>query len=455
MIFMSSYDYIKDSLGIKDSEKINFMGAPICIRKDGKTYSTYYAKLIQKTTHCAYCNTVKDGNNIIIHTHTTSKIKLPPNGKKIPIILMLKKPRFLCKTCNKTFQLENSIVKPHNQISNQLKFNIFTDASFLMSESTIAHQNHVSHSTVNRIINDVANERRINYNWLPEVLCFDELKSTNDAEGAMSFGYLDHETGKLIDMLESRTLDYLLLHFQRYQRNVRRRVKYIVIDMYEPYVQLIKRMFPWATIVTDKFHIVQLVNRALNQTRIAAMKRHKEQHTKFKRYWKLILMDSSKLKSRSFRWCPSFRKYMTTQGIVKNIINYDAELKATYDYYQKILMAITNKDTELLKYLLDNPYESISDKMKTARKTLKKFIESVTAALETSYTNAPLEGTITLIKAIKRMAFGYRSFYHFRNRVMLILDYNPIKKQRLLKQKRKQEAQIRLEKKQNELKIAA
>ena len=450
---MSSYNYIKQSLGIKESENIKFIDGPTRVWKKGTTYDQLHAKLIQQPTHCVHCGVVKDGSNIIIHTHMPTTVKMPPNPNGNPSRLILKKPRFRCKSCNRTFQLENSIVKPHCQISELLAFRIFADASFLISETTIAYKNHVSHSTVNRIINKAANSRRINFNWLPEVLCFDELKSTKDATGAMSFAYLDHETGKLIDMLESRTLDYLLQHFSRYLRNVRRRVKYIVIDMYEPYVQVIKRMFPWAIIVTDKFHIVQLVNRALNQTRIAAMKRHKENHTKFKRYWKLILMDSSKLRSRSFRWCPCFRMHMTSQGIVKNIINYDDELKATYDYYQKILMAITNKDDTLLKYLLDNPFEGISEKMKTARKTLFKFIDSVTAALNTSFTNAKLEGTITLLKAIKRMAFGYRSFYHFRNRAMLILDYNPIKKQRNQKAKLKVQAEARLEKKQTEPKL--
>ena len=440
---MSSYDYIKQSLGIKASEEIIFIDGLPRLWEKGITYDVLHARLVQKATYCVHCGVVKDGNNIIIHTHITSKVKMPPNANGNPSRLMLQKPRFRCKSCNKTFQLKNSIVKPHHQISDLLKFRVFNDAALLMSETTIAHKNHVSHSTVNRIINDVAHDRKINFDWLPEVLCFDELKSTNDATGAMSFAYLDHETGKLLEILESRTLDYLLSHFSRYQRKVRRRVKYIVIDMYEPYVQLIKLMFPLATIVTDKFHIVQLVNRALNQTRIAAMKRRKENHTKFKRYWKLILMDSSKLNSLRYQWCPCFRMHITDSGIVKNVLGYDDELKATYDYYQKLLMAITNKDDVLLKHLLDNPYEGISDKMKTARKTLDKFIESVTAALNTSYTNAKLEGTITLIKSIKRMAFGYRSFYHFRNRVMLILDHNPIKKQRLLKQKRKQEEQFR------------
>ena len=138
-------------------------------------------------------------------------------------------------------------------------------------------------------------------------------------------------------------------------------------------------------------------------------------------------------------------KNITTNQIVNEILCIDAELKATYKYYQAILHAIDAKDEQTLRQLLDHPHEDISEKMKTACKSLNKFIEPVVAALETNYTNASLEGTITLIKTIKRVAFGYRSFYHFRIRIMLILDFNPIKKQREYKARFKLQKEERLE----------
>lgn len=86
--------------------------------------------------------------------------------------------------------------------------------------------------------------------------------------------------------------------------------------------------------------------------------------------------------------------------------------------------------------------------MKAARKSLNKFVEPIIAALETGYSNGRLEGTITMIKTIKRIAFGYRCFYHFRNRIMIILEHNPIKKQRIYKAKLKLQEKQRLENQQ-------
>ena len=42
--------------------------------------------------------------------------------------------------------------------------------------------------------------------------------------------------------------------------------------MYSPYVSLIKKMFPNAKIIIDKFHLTQLISRSLNKTRIMICK---------------------------------------------------------------------------------------------------------------------------------------------------------------------------------------
>jgi len=43
------------------------------------------------------------------------------------------------------------------------------------------------------------------------------------------------------------------------------------MDIYSPYISLVKSIFPESEIVLDKFHIVNLVSRAFNQTRISIM----------------------------------------------------------------------------------------------------------------------------------------------------------------------------------------
>ena len=117
---------------------------------------------------------------------------------------------------------------------------------------------------------------KIYKNYLPPVLSFDEFKSVKSADGAMSFHLCNGENGQTIDIVEDRRLFSLMKYFAQYSHKARSKVKIIIIDMYSPYVSLIKKMFPNALIIIDKFHLVQLISRSLNKTRIKIMKQNKK-----------------------------------------------------------------------------------------------------------------------------------------------------------------------------------
>ncbi|MBU5500587.1 transposase, partial [Enterococcus sp. S165_ASV_20] len=92
---------------------------------------------------------------------------------------------------------------------------------------------------------------------LPKVLCFDEFKSVRGVSGAMSFIMMDGQTQRLLDIVENRQLPFLKRYFSHFSREIREAVEWIVIDMYAPYVSLVKKLFPKAQLIIDRFHIVQ------------------------------------------------------------------------------------------------------------------------------------------------------------------------------------------------------
>lgn len=97
-------------------------------------------------------------------------------------------------------------------------------------------------------------------NYLPKVLLFDEFKSVKSTDGHMSFHLCDGFTWQTIDIVEDRKLLSLIRYFGIYSHNAIKRVKYIVIDMYSPYISLIKKIFSNALIIIDTFHIIQLIS---------------------------------------------------------------------------------------------------------------------------------------------------------------------------------------------------
>lgn len=343
-------------------------------------------------------------------------------------ILRLHKQRYLCKHCNKAFTLSSSITNYGCFISNNTKHKIAKDLVKKRSEKDIALDNNVSPNTVERIMDSYYETQKLYKHHLPEVLSFDEFKSVKTADGAMSFHMCDGITGQTIDIIEDRRLDNLIKYFFYYDYKARSRVKFIIIDMYSPYVSLIKKMFPNANIIIDKFHLTQLISRSLNKTRIMIMKKHKQHHRKFKRYWKLILKSRDELDSSKWKKFTCFKHLMTAIDVVDFLINLDNELKETYWIYQDLLYAFKKNDFDLLSKTLNKQNNYISPYMKTSIKTLLEFLPYIKNTFNNNYHNGFIEGNNNFIKVIKRIAFGFRSFKRFKARIMICKGLIKIKK---------------------------
>ncbi|BEH90577.1 ISL3 family transposase [Turicibacter faecis] len=418
---MSHTNCISTLLDLKDK---NITFSKNCIQET--QIKNVRSKLILGTlsfqpTRCYHCGHSFD-SNIIKHGFKTSRIKLVKISG-FDAYLDLKKQRYKCRHCDRTFTLETSLVNPNCFISTPVKQAIFLEASHKKSETDIARELNVSHSTVNRVIHSSYEEQPLPFNSLPKVLCFDEFKSVKSAEGAMSFIFCDASNGKLIDIVEDRRLSTLRTYFMRFSKAAREGVTHVVIDMYAPYMTLIKEVFPKAKIVLDKFHIVQLVSRALNKTRIRFMNQNKEFYNKFKHYWRLLLKAQEDLSATHYFYSNCFKKMISQQEIIDFLLALDPELKETYDFYQTVQQAIKLRNLEIFHHAIQHPSDLLSHEMKTALKTLTHYQDYVKNTIETPYTNGVLEGINNNIKVIKRIAFGYRSFYHFKARILIIHKY--------------------------------
>ena len=114
--------------------------------------------------------------------------------------------------------------------------------------------------------------------------------------------------------------------------------------------------------------------------------------------------------------------------IIEYLLSLNPELKASYDLYHLVRHCIKVKDISLLKNALKGKDHTVSNYMKTAIQSLRKYIDYVENTLKYNYTNGILEGINNKIKVIKRIAFGYRSFYHFKNRILINQNLAVLKK---------------------------
>ena len=414
---MSELNYITEMLELKD-ENIHFNEN--CYYKEkikGITHKIFEGTLTYQPVCCEKCGVVFD-ENFEKHGFITSNIKIP-DVAGFKAILRLRKQRYLCKHCNKAFTLRDNVTEYGCFISKNTKLKIANDLRNKISEKDIAKNNNVSCNTVERVMDSYYDTVKLYKNYLPNVLSFDEFKSVKSADGAMSFHICNGLTGQTIDIVEDRRLFSLLKYFSYYSFNARHSVKYIIIDMYSPYISLIKKMFPNSLIVIDSFHLIQLISRTLNKTRIKAMKTNKNAYNKMKRYWRLILKNRKDLDYSKWKRYTCFKELMTEIDVVDYILNQNNELKATYYKYQDLLQSIKEKNYNVFLNSINNIDDNVSDYMKTSIKTLSEFKNDIYNTFNTNYHNGFIEGNNNFIKVLKRIAFGFRSFRRFKARIMI------------------------------------
>ncbi|MGT2723958.1 ISL3 family transposase [Streptococcus pseudopneumoniae] len=349
----------------------------------------------------------------------------------IPTRILLRKRRFKCYHCSKMMIAETSIVKKNHQIPRIINQKIAQKLIEKISMTDIAHQLSISTSTVIRKLNDFHFE--CNFRNLPKIMSWDveTVRGVTVSIGRwkMSFIAQDFDKLNIITVLEGRTQAVIRDHFLKYDRVVRCRVKIITMDMFSPYYDLARQLFPNAKIVLDRFHIVQHLSRAMSRVRVQIMnqfERKSHEYKAIKRYWKLIQQDSRKLSDKRF-YRPTFRMHLTNKEILDKLLSYSEDLKHHYNLYQLLLFHFQNKEPDKFFGLIEDNLKQVHPLFQTVFKTFLKDKEKIVNALQLHYSNAKLEATNNLIKLIKRNAFGFRNFENFKKRIFIALN---IKKER-------------------------
>ncbi len=367
--------------------------------------------------YCPMCGCIND-TTIVKNGTKISLIKIP-KVSEVASYLELKKQKYKCKMCNKRFTAKTNIVDYRCRISNNTKHSVINYVKDILSNTLIARHHNISNMTVQRIIDRIYDNKKLYKNYLPEAICIDEFTALKKT---MAFNICDAKSGKTIDVVLDRTIDNLEKYFSYYLKETREKVKYVVMDMYKPYIGLIKNMFSNALIIIDMFHIVQLISRSLNKTRIKIMKKDKLNYRKYKRYFRLLFKPRLELDSSYWKKYICFKNLMTEVDIVNYLLEQSDELKATYNLYQSILYSLQRKDYKLFDKIIKQDYKNISEYMNTSLNTLREFSGHIKNTLEQPYSNGIMERNNNTCKLIKRIAYGYRNFNNFKAKILIITN---------------------------------
>ena len=96
---------------------------------------------------------------------------------------------------------------------------------------------------------------------LTDAICIDEVHVEMDDDCKYALVIQDFHTGDPIDLLRSRRTNVTEPYFAAIPKEERAEVKYLISDMYNPYIAYVGKYFPNAVSVVDSFHVIQWITR--------------------------------------------------------------------------------------------------------------------------------------------------------------------------------------------------
>jgi Transposase and inactivated derivatives len=149
--------------------------------------------------------------------------------------------------------------------------------------------------------------------------------------------------------------------------------------MYAPYVSLVKKLFPNAQLIIDRFHIVQHIGRTFLNHRVkeTTVRLKGNSHSqrglgkKLKRYWKLLQKEEAKLNYEKRVWRASFKDYLTESEIADRLLAACPNLRQGYQLYQDILYAVKKRDQSLFEDCLTRDISGLPETYTTTLRTFK------------------------------------------------------------------------------------
>jgi transposase len=317
--------------------------------------------------------------------------------------------RFKCLDCRTRFWERLPGILPYFRRSEQLREQIARAALRGHDNKGVAQDFKLGQATVQRDINRftfLKNQEKLS-NICPEFLGIDEHFFSKKKGYATTF--CDLKRSKVFDIQLGRSeksLDQYLNNLQHKER-----CKMVCIDLSPSFRAIVKKHFPNAKIVADRFHVIRTVNHH------------------FIELWKLL--DPAGRKNRGllslFRRNPNKLSIQQINKLDNYLISIPG-LKQSYDFRNQINKLLNTKTLDHWRmklaikefsFIITNLKSSGFNSMITLAKTFETWNEEILRMLRFTKNNAITEGFHNKMEVISRRAYGFRNFENYRQRVLL------------------------------------
>jgi transposase len=326
------------------------------------------------------------------------------------VVLILEGRKWLCKTCSRQFRQSFPGVLKCQRSTEPFRRMIFFRHWDGISRSRLAQREGIGSATVERyfqyFLQRLSAER--SHTVCPRLIGIDEHFFSRRQGYATTLCDLRHH--KVFDVVLGRSEAALESYFN--QLKGKNSVLVVCMDLSSTYRALVRKHFPNAMIVADRFHVVRLLNHhfmavwkqldplaSKNRGLISLMRRHAENLSPDQR--------------------DKLRRYLAE----------NAAIQAVYDFKQQTCRLLlykhrtANQCRVLIPQLLDaieklrsSPFAS----MQTVGETFASWKQEIARMWRFTRNNAITEGFHTKMEVLQRQADGFRSFKNYRLRVRVM-----------------------------------
>lgn len=345
-------------------------------------------------------------------------------GKKTTFLL--KSRRYRCLECGKTF-MEPNILAPRRSKTSYETIMVVLDAArkYNATWKAIGERAHVSDETAINIFDRYVNLPR---GKLSKVISIDECYNKHQFDKPYSCIVFDFLNTKIIDVIEDRSKLNLSHYFSKIPREERELVQYVVIDMWEPYLDIATIYFPNATVAIDSFHVIKEIGFALDKVRRRIMNGCQKGTTNYYllKKWNETLFSEYKPWDEKFKLTRLGGKWFNKYQIQQMILNINNDLKTAHEFYRmyKYRNQITNIEAaeEMIdSFINDTKIIKIDEFLPVIQMLInwkEWIINSFNVVNDRRISNGPIEGFNSNFKKMMTVSNGLYSHQRFRNRLM-------------------------------------
>ena len=406
------------------------------------------------------------------------KINHPILQDNYSLILILKQRRWRCSNPECLYDISEAFrfVNKQRRTTNATDMLIVNAYRNLLETSvSIAKRFNVSDTYAHEVF-----DRYVKLDRLPltDVISVDEVYLNMDDHCKYALVIQDFHTGDPIDLLRSRRANVTEPYFASIPSAERNGVKYLISDMYNPYIEYVDKYFPNAVPVVDSFHVIQWIIRMIDNYIRQLIKKYRQRDRErqeqlslekgrpislpisdevylLQKYRWLILANQSAIFYHSdLRMDSHFHVLMNTYDYEDALFRLDPKLK-DYRELKEMYVSFNSRNAgnpsaakdelfELIEFYSKSEHVIFRDFSALLEKYMNPIINSFVMTekvgngklYDSRLSNGPIESINRKVKDLKRLGRGFRNFEHFRNRFLYatrsapilngVSDYNPV-----------------------------